>query len=266
MRMLNIACGSRYHKDWTNIDFHADSEAVQKVNILSGLPFQDASFDVVYSSHFIEHISPSQADTLLIGIHRILKKNGIIRLATPDLENICREYLALLEGVRNNTRTDEYHEYIVVELLDQMVRTKPGGKLGEIFKTIDEGTKKELKEYICKRTGKIETPAPVAERRRITLSKITNRLLYKYLQFIKLLVPKGLRENVFCGTTIGELHKWMYDSHSLSRLLAKHGFLDIRTHSHTTSSIPNFNDYLLDITPGGEPYKGNSSLFIEGRK
>ena len=31
MKLLNIACGGRYHKDWTNIDFDADSNLVKKV-------------------------------------------------------------------------------------------------------------------------------------------------------------------------------------------------------------------------------------------
>ena len=64
--MLNIACGRRYNDKWVNIDFHADSSDVRKVNILSGLPFDDALFEVVYCSHFLEHLSLASA-ALTIG-------------------------------------------------------------------------------------------------------------------------------------------------------------------------------------------------------
>ena len=267
MNMLNIACASRYHKDWTNIDFHAVSEVVRKVNILGGLPYEDASFDAAYSSHFIEHLSPCQVDAVLSEIHRILKTGGVLRVVVPDLENICREYLHRLQDARekDDERSNDLYEYIVVELLDQMVRSKPGGRLGELFATMESN--EELKKYVAERTGVgKEEEKLVARRRRITFSKVANRLLYGYLKFLKLLVPEGIRDSVFCGATIGELHKWMYDSHSLTKLLKRHGFRDVRTFSFNTSGIPEFNTYLLDCTAKGEPYKGTSSLFIEGIK
>jgi predicted SAM-dependent methyltransferase len=267
MNMLNIACGSSYHKDWTNIDFHAVSEVVRKVNILNGLPYEDASFDAAYSSHFFEHLSTSQVDGVLQETYRILKIGGVLRLVVPDLENICREYLLRLEKVRekDDETNNELYDYIVVELLDQMVRSKPGGKLGELFRVME--SKEELREYVSERTGAGRKEGkPAVAKRRITLSKIGNRLLYNYLKFIKLLIPKGIRESVFCGATIGELHKWMYDSYSLSNLLKRHGFREIQIHSFNTSGIPDFNRYFLDITAEGKPYKGSSSLFIEGIK
>ena len=51
MKLLNIACGGRYHKDWTNIDFDADSNLVKKVNILGGLPFEKDTFDEIGRAH-----------------------------------------------------------------------------------------------------------------------------------------------------------------------------------------------------------------------
>jgi len=89
MKMLNIACGGRYHKDWVNIDFNAESNNVKKVNILGGLPFEDNSMDVVYSSHFLEHLSQEQADFVLKESQRVLKKDGIIRIVVPDLDICC---------------------------------------------------------------------------------------------------------------------------------------------------------------------------------
>lgn len=46
------------------------------------LPFEDNAFDVVVSNHVIEHV-PNQP-LHISEIHRVLKKNGILYLATPN--------------------------------------------------------------------------------------------------------------------------------------------------------------------------------------
>lgn len=67
-----------------------------KVNLLGTLPFADKSFDVAYSSHFLEHLTPQKALYILKEIKRILKPNGIVRLVVPDLENLASVYLSTL--------------------------------------------------------------------------------------------------------------------------------------------------------------------------
>ncbi|BDB64971.1 hypothetical protein T36_1433 [Helicobacter cinaedi] len=96
MKRLNFACGSRIHPDWINIDFSPIDKRVKKVNLLRTLPFADKSFDVAYSSHFLEHLTPQKALQILKEIKRILKPNGIVRLVVPDLENLASVYLSTL--------------------------------------------------------------------------------------------------------------------------------------------------------------------------
>lgn len=50
------------------------------------LPFNDNSIDIVFSSHFIEHIELLEFRELLREIKRILKPEGWVRLVTPDME------------------------------------------------------------------------------------------------------------------------------------------------------------------------------------
>ena len=64
---------------------------------------------------------------------------------------------------------------------------------------------------------------------------------------------------------VGELHRWMYDRHSLARLLNEAGFADIQQHSYNTSGIPDMNQYGLDIQKDGREHK-KRSLYIEGHK
>lgn len=267
MKKLNIACGGRYHKDWTNIDFHADSNQVQKVNILGGLPFEKESFDVIYSSHFIEHLSPAQAKFVLKEAYRLLKKEGILRIVVPDLENLCREYLNILNNISNDKSLDKKYKWITVELLDQLVRVDGGGEMGRIFDEVSKSNDKYLAEYILHRTGDdLLAQKETKIKRKITLDKVKNKLLYLYLQFIRFLIPKNLRDLIFIRTSVGERHQWMYDRYSLERILNELGFKNIEIKSFDTSSISGFNDYLLDIKKDGSPYKGISSIYIEATK
>jgi len=264
--MLNIACGGRYHSDWVNIDFHAESNHVTKVNILGGLPFEDNSMDVVYSSHFLEHLNQKQADFVLKESYRILKKDGLIRVVVPDLENICKEYLRVLDLVSQNKKHEEEYEWITVELLDQLVRVNEGGKMGEMFSHIASTKNKKLADYVLNRTGDDLLKENQPRKRKITLDKVNNKLLYLYLKVVRLLIPKNLRDLIFVNTSVGEKHQWMYDRFSLAKKLSDLRFTNIEQKSFNESNIDNFNSYLLDIKEDGTPYKGASSLYVEARK
>jgi predicted SAM-dependent methyltransferase len=49
------------------------------------LPFKDACFDQIYSSHAIEHFSHIEVESVLIEWIRVLKDDGIFELRCPDL-------------------------------------------------------------------------------------------------------------------------------------------------------------------------------------
>jgi hypothetical protein len=63
----------------------------------------------------------------------------------------------------------------------------------------------------------------------------------------------------------GEIHQWMYDRFSLSRLLRQAGFAEDRVCAAGQSGIPNFNSYGLDLTADGAVRKPDS-LFMEAAK
>lgn len=266
-KLLNIVCGGRYHKDWINIDFHADSIFVKKVNILAGIPLKDDSVDVVYSSHFLEHLSEQQAIFVLSEAKKLLKENGILRIVVPNLENICREYLKVLEEVETNFSSHEKYDWITIELLDQLVRVNNGGKMASFFKNVSKTKHTKLANYILKRTGdELITETTVNKKRVIAIDKIKNKLLYSYLRFIRLLIPINLRDLIFVNTSIGEKHQWMYDKYSLKKIFENLGFKNINVKKFNESDIPHFNNYLLDIKEDRTVYKGSSSIYMEAVK
>ena len=59
-----------------------------------GLPLADNSVDVVYTSHFFEHLYRHEVVSLLRESMRVLKPGGMIRVVLPDLDKL----LAMYEG------------------------------------------------------------------------------------------------------------------------------------------------------------------------
>ena len=99
MRMLNIGCGKHFHPAWENIDVYPVSTQVKAWNLRKGLPYPDNSFDVCYHSHVLEHLKPHNGECFIKECLRVLKPDGILRIAVPDLEAIVRGYLRTLEEV-----------------------------------------------------------------------------------------------------------------------------------------------------------------------
>jgi predicted SAM-dependent methyltransferase len=264
MKLVNLACGLRYHPDWVNIDFHSDSETVKQHNILEGLPFDDNEIDVIYSSHFLEHLFPEDAERFLVECFRVLRKKGVLRVVVPDLENICREYIKEIDINPYGFR----RKWLIIELIDQIARNKSGGMLGDIYKNHSTLSEEDI-EYIKTRVGKdLKTTMPnqYTKKRKITIQEFKRKFLYFYLVAVKHLIPKNIRKMVFNEASIGENHRWMYDFYELEMLLLKIGFSQMKKMAFNLSTIPDFNSFLLDINPDGTPYKGMSSLYVEAIK
>ena len=128
---LNVGCGNRFHPEWVNIDVEPSAPAVKDHDVKKGLPFPDASFQVVYHSHVLEHLTPEEGMQLLKECHRVLRPQGTLRVAVPDLEQIAALYLEALRRARNGEDGwDENYDWMMIELYDQTVRETSGGRHG----------------------------------------------------------------------------------------------------------------------------------------
>lgn len=159
----------------------------------------------------------------------------------------------------------EQYDWVLVELFDQMIRIKSGGEMGKYLQNLPNFSV-EFRDYIISRTQSL--PATAQQMRfidKITLDKIANKFLNLYLRFVKILIPKSLRDEIFIQTSVGERHKWAYDELSLKRLLRDCGFVECERFSFNISQIPQFNNFYLDNNDDGSAYKG-ASLYIECKK
>lgn len=270
MKKLNFGCGDKIAEGWTNIDFHSANSDVKRVNLLTGFPYPDNYFDVVYSSHVLEHFTKSQALYLLKESFRVLKPNGILRIAVPDLESSCQEYLRILNLPEDDQNKSALYEWIIIELLDQLVRLRTRGEMGDFLEKTQNSDNNFLKEYIRSRTETHFTSPPLPSTffnkiRKITPQLISTKLVYWYLGILKKLIPKNLRNLVLVETGIGERHQWMYDKYGLINLFKKAGFDQCNSSKFNESSINQFNESYLDCNTDGTTYKGNS-IYIEAKK
>ena len=88
IKKLNIGCGKNQLEGWLNTDFSPTSENIAFINAEKELPFNDSTFDYVYTEHLIEHFDYHKAQLFLSEIYRVLKSKGRIRIVTPNLMNL----------------------------------------------------------------------------------------------------------------------------------------------------------------------------------
>ena len=275
---LNVGCGNKFHKDWENIDMVATSEYVRAHNILSGLPYQDCSFDVIYHSQVLEHFRKEDAPFFINECYRVLKPGGIMRVVVPDLENIVREYLYQLENcLKEDTfKNKEKYDWMVLELLDQTVRNSPGG---EMLKFLQQP---ELlsEDFIIKRAGHIVEKIRDEVKREIDIKKSKDvqikpsiEVEISFFRFIKRAIKgkfvksnpeKTLSQSIGEFRMGGEIHQWLYDRYSLFHLLTDTGFVSFEILSPEKSNILEWDKYELDIK--NEVVFDPNSLFVEVRR
>jgi predicted SAM-dependent methyltransferase len=280
MKRINLGCGSRFDSNWINIDFISNDPSVLSFDLSKCIPFESESFDVVYSSHVLEHFSKSKAVEFINECYRILKKDGIIRIVVPDLETICRLYISFFEnGLKGNEEEFQKCEWMKIELLDQTARNYSGGEMLSYWKQnpmpvenfVINRMGSEVKDHIdyFRKNPSSNDSIIKPKTNETILQKIKNKVIKKLIKnnprFVEL--NSELEEIIQIGKfrISGEVHQWMYDKLSLSILLKETGFKNIRQVNANESSIPEFNKYLLDIDTNGNIRKPDS-LFMEAVK
>jgi SAM-dependent methyltransferase len=156
--MLNLACGAKTSWAWNNLDFSTYAllahhrtlaSLLKRLGVLSstrykrllgvdpgiirhdlrkGIPFDSNTFDVVYHSHFLEHLDRGAAHLILRECYRVLKPGGILRVVVPDLHILIQNYNASFSALENGGEVAlDRHLGSVEAIFDQMVRESPRG-------------------------------------------------------------------------------------------------------------------------------------------
>lgn len=272
MNLVNLGCGTRFSDGWVNIDTRPVSGDVIKHDLRNGIPLPAEWADVVYCSHVFEHLAPEEVPDFLYECYRVLRNNGIFRIVVPDLERIARDYLRYLESASGgDVEAQTRYDWIILELLDQLVRTKSGGRMFEYFMKDHV----PAADYVISRIGREgqglmdQAKARIKDTRNdgrrhrghrsVSLGSIREGILST------LLGPDydALRLGRF--RLSGEVHQWMYDRYSLRSVLEKSGFQSVHALSPVDSGIEGWAQYQLDADQNGMAHKPDS-MYLEGTK
>jgi predicted SAM-dependent methyltransferase len=113
---VNLGCGDRVVDGWTNVDYALGARLsrvplIGTINrklhvfnvewdrrivihdLLTRFPWPDSSVAVAYSSHTLEHFDKTAGRAFLTECHRVLQRDGIIRIVVPDLHVIVADYV-----------------------------------------------------------------------------------------------------------------------------------------------------------------------------
>lgn len=95
MIKLNIGASPIWRKDgWSILDHKLkESKDFEIAGDAENIDLEDESCDIIFISHVFEHIPHIRLPIILSEINRVLKKDGILRILTPDLRKIATAYV-----------------------------------------------------------------------------------------------------------------------------------------------------------------------------
>ena len=200
-------------------------------------------------------------------IRRVLKPGGVLRIVTPDMEELARTYLQHLDKLKSNDDADEANKYdwVRIEIFDQIVRDHSGGELKEFVEHCDES----MKAYLSERIGYTFSSfsAPRQSGRNYASMNGLMRLLKKVpKKLVRMITDRIESKTKKIGRfrQSGEVHRYMHDVYSLGRLLKAEGFSSIMRVDPYVSSIPDWGLYELDVIKS-QP-DGPLALYVEAKK
>lgn len=128
VRKLQVGAGFNVLDGWLCTDLQPRFDSAVFLDATKPFPFEDATFDYVYSEHMIEHIPWKDGMFMLRECCRVLKPGGVIRVATPDM----RVLLDLYSGPQQPI-AQRYMHWITDRFLEGVPACKPQFVINNAF-------------------------------------------------------------------------------------------------------------------------------------
>ena len=94
MIKINMGCGWRnFGSDWIHIDGGDYEHLDYKTGVMDLEQIKSHTADLIYASHVIEYFDRNEVTEVLLEWKRILKPEGILRLAVPNFAVLSKLYL-----------------------------------------------------------------------------------------------------------------------------------------------------------------------------
>jgi SAM-dependent methyltransferase len=239
--MLNLGCGTRMHLGWNNLDFS---------------PYA--------------RLAPYRRVARLLKVLGLLSAERYARLLQIDPQIICWD---LRYGAPFPAESFDvvYHSHVLEHIdrqhapvfLRECYRVlKPGGRIRVVVPDLQA-----LVAGYCATLPASDDPTEdVLQAHELAIFRLLDQLVRtepagttqqrRLVQRIEKIVRGDARR-------VGELHRWMYDRHTLRAALQAVQFVDVGAESAWTSHIPGWSDFGLDVNADGSAYIPES-LYMEG--
>lgn len=90
---LHLGCGQVHFPGWIHLDANPQLPHLDVLwHATDGLPCPDQSCEFIHSEHFFEHLSDADGRFLWSECFRVLKPDGVVRVAMPDLGTFIEKY------------------------------------------------------------------------------------------------------------------------------------------------------------------------------
>jgi predicted SAM-dependent methyltransferase len=129
-RKLHIGAGRVYLPGFINVDIF-DTHHADLYCDLTSLPWEKATFDLIYASHVLEHVHRRQVTATLFAWGQMLRPGGILRLAVPDFSAVTKRYsdtgnltelLGLLYGGQNHPKNNHFIVFDFMSLREHLLK------------------------------------------------------------------------------------------------------------------------------------------------
>jgi len=92
---LNVGASPIWEKNgwWTLDHKKREDDKYSIIGEASNIPLNNESCEVIFCSHMFEHIPHTKLEDIVLEFNRLLEKNGILRILTPDLKEISKAYV-----------------------------------------------------------------------------------------------------------------------------------------------------------------------------
>jgi predicted SAM-dependent methyltransferase len=87
---IHLGSGPRQMQGWANLDIAGKGNLIW--DLRKPLPLAPGSIRLVFTEHFIEHISREDGEKLLAHCWQAMAPGAVVRISTPDLRAMIRDY------------------------------------------------------------------------------------------------------------------------------------------------------------------------------